>query len=118
MISLPEVHDLYSILAGSSRQDFLLALADNITLRARGEYVETGNSQNHTLAALRALNEVMIVVVTQARSSTRCKPAYPDDAFLRVIVEKASAGKCEHVVKAALADALRQIRSAADETPS
>lgn len=99
------------ILAGPSRQRFLVALSGHVTLRARAEYIEAGhNDERQALAALRAINEVMIVIVKQLKSTMDGKPAYPDEAFLQVISEKAAIGGCEEVVRAALIYAVKEMQ--------
>lgn len=89
-------------LAGSKRMLFLMSLACHISFAARGNYVEAGNSESRTLTALRAVNEMMIVVTTQLSTSFSGDPAYPDDAFIQVLSEYAGIGDCKRVIGLAL----------------
>jgi hypothetical protein len=109
---LVDVHDqTLAVLAGPDRLRYLAILADHVTLRARGEYLEAGhNDEARALAALRALNEVMIVVAKQLKSSMTGKPAYPDGAFLEVILEQGAIGGSEGAVRDALAYAMKEFQ--------
>jgi hypothetical protein len=96
-----------AVLAGPFREKFLIALTGGLAMSGRGEYVEAGNDEAHALAALRALNELMIVVTKQLISSRAGRPAYPDEAFLTVLAEKSATGHIEHALDRALRAALR-----------
>ncbi len=86
------------MLEGDRRRGFLVALASELPLAARGEYAEAGHPADHALAALRAVNEMSLVVAKQLRSSLRGHSAYPDDAFLQVLEDHSIAGDCERVL--------------------
>lgn len=83
--------------------DFLVALLYGLAMGGRGEYVDAGNTSEHALAALRGVNELVLVVATQLRGVQVGEPAYPSDALLVVLGEKADVAGCE----AALAWALK-----------
>src|SRR5260221_13542602 len=82
-------------LSGRNRERFLAALVGAIALAGRGEYMEAGNTEAHALAALRAINEMGIVVGKQLRSSLAGQSAYPDEAVIDVLEDKAKIGHIE-----------------------
>ena len=97
------------LLVGPDRIPYLLTLASHFTLRARGEYVEAGqNEEAQALASLRAANEVMIVIVKQLRSSMAGQPDYPEDVFVRILLEKSAIGGREGVARDAIVNAIRE----------
>ena len=102
------------MLSGELRVRFLAALAASLALAARGEYLEAGRTEAHALAALRAVNEMLIVVGKQLRSSLAGRREYPDDAFMRVLAESSKVGHVEHVLQWALKEASRLVISDAD----
>lgn len=95
-----------SALDGRTRQQFLADLGGALCLAARGEYAEAGNDAEHTSSALRAINEMSIVIAAQLRSALRDGAAYPDRTFVDVLVENAHIGHVEHVLSWALQRAL------------
>lgn len=68
---------------------FLSALGWHLGISARGSYVEAGIASIDAIERLESMNEVLIVVLAQLRSSSRGEPAYPDDVMLDVLSEKA-----------------------------
>jgi hypothetical protein len=80
--------------------------AKALGLAARGEYVEAGKGPDHALSALRAINEMHIVVAAQLQSAVRDGAAYPDQAFIDVLVDNARIGRVEHALNWALGQAL------------
>lgn len=98
-------------LGGNDREHFLIALAFGVAFAARGEYAEAGNDEMHALIALRSVNEMMIVITDQIKSSRSGKPAYPDDAFLRVLKDNAAIGGSENVFFWALENAIDDLKS-------
>jgi hypothetical protein len=106
---------LLHMLASGQRSQFLASLADALPLAARGEYAEAGHSSEHALASLRAVNEMMIVIGAQLVSSLNRQPsAYPDEAFLDVLLENAVIGDCRHVLAWALQRAVSKVENAAE----
>ena len=85
-------------LGSPARLHFLADLAGALGLAARGEYVEAGNGPEHALGALRAINEMHIVVAAQLQSAVRDGAAYPDQAFIDVLAENARIGHVEHAL--------------------
>jgi hypothetical protein len=96
-----------AVLGGPDRVKLLAKLASCLALSARGEYVEAGNDGLHAGSALRAINELMIVITKQMASSLSENPAYPDDAFLAVLADKSKIGHVEVVLGWALVEALK-----------
>lgn len=71
------------LLAGPDRIRFLARLAGSLVLAARGEYVEAGQSVDRAWVALRAVNEMVLVISAQLTSAAEGRdPAYPDAASL------------------------------------
>jgi len=95
-----------TVLSGRNRDQFLAALVEALALAGRGEYAEAGHTEAHTLAALRSLNEMMIVIGKQLRSSLAGNSAYPDEAFVQVLVDNATIGHIEPVLQWALKEAV------------
>ncbi len=95
-----------AVLSGPNRDRFLVALVSAIALAGRGQYTEAGNSEAHALAALRAINEMVIVVGKQLRSSLAARSAYPDEAFMQVLAENAAIGHVEPVLRWAIREAV------------
>ena len=95
-----------ALLSGPKRDRFLAALVGAIALAGRGEYTEAGNSEAHALAALRAINETVIVIGKQLRSSVAGRSAYPDEAFIQVLTENAAMGHVESVLQWAIREAV------------
>lgn len=99
-----------AVLGGPDRHVFLAALAANLAFAARGEYSEAGQDEAHVLHALRAVNEMLIVATKQITSSLKRKPAYPDDAFLQALADKSTAGGAQHVLRRAMAEAVKELQ--------
>jgi hypothetical protein len=112
---MPELREHATVLlSGQLRDRFLAALAASLALAARGEYLEAGRSETQALGVLRAVNEMLIVVGKQLRSSLAGRREYPDDAFMRVLAENSKTGHVEHVLQWALKEARRLLISDTD----
>jgi hypothetical protein len=99
---------LQALLSGPSRTPALLRLAAELTLAARGSYVEAGLNESDAVARLRCLNELQIVVGKQIASSVLGQdPAYPDEAFVLVLQDKSASGDCEMILREVLDRMLR-----------
>ena len=98
-----------AILASDNRCSFLASLASALPMAARGEYMEAGGSREHAISSLRAVNEMMLVVATQLKSSLEGEPAYPDNAFLRALADHARAEGSQRVLSWALAQAVNGV---------
>lgn len=97
-------------LTSEHRRVFLALLAYNLTMAARGVYVEAGNEPEAAAADLRCHNELLMVVAKQLRySSGEPDKGYPDRAFVEVLAEKAKAGGCASGLRWALERALRDV---------
>lgn len=98
------------LLAGPDRIRFLARLAGSLVLAARGEYVEAGQSVDRAWVALRAVNEMVLVISAQLTSAAEGRdPAYPDAAFLDVLLEKADVGQCRHALAWAITQAVEAV---------
>lgn len=99
--------DSMNCLTSDQRGSFLMLLAFELTMAARGGYVEAGNEPARAAAWLRCHNELMMVVVKQLRSSPG-KPSvgYPDEVFMEILASKAKTGGCELGLRYALERAL------------
>ena len=74
-----------AVLSGPKRDRFLAALVGAIALAGRGEYTEAGNSEAHALAALRAINETVIVIGKHVNCSAKGGKVLPWRPTLRVL---------------------------------
>ena len=82
-------------LASNQRAEFLAELVWWLVLAGRSDYPGAGAAIEQSQKALECLNELQHVVAAQLRSSLRGgTPAYPDDAFLDVLAERASSRGC------------------------
>lgn len=88
---------------------FLSALGWHLGVAARGSYVEAGVSREDSIKQLESLNEVLIVVLEQLRSLPKGAPAYPNDAILDVLAEKAVVGTRSGDLRWAVERALQDI---------
>jgi len=97
----------HGALKSNSRVMFLGALADEITIAGRANYVAAGNSEADAARTLTCLNELLIVVIKQIRQEV-VEPGvgYPDAAFLEVLQEKAKGERCERFLLKAMHRAL------------
>jgi hypothetical protein len=95
--------DSVNCLASDQRGPFLALLAFELTMAARGGYVEAGNEPARAAAWLRCHNELVMVAAKQLRTSPG-KPGvgYPDRVFMEVLTNKAKTGSCESSLRYAL----------------
>ncbi len=96
-------------LTSEHRRSFLALLAYNLTMAARGVYVEAGNAPGEAAVGLRCHNELLMVIAKQLLRYSSGEPdkGYPDRAFVEVLAQKAKASGCEAGLRRALERALR-----------
>ena len=97
-----------------SPRRFLSSLGAYLGISARASYVEAGQDRDVAITRLTAFNEVHIVVLAQLASLDREVPAYPDEALLGVLFEKAQRGGIAGDLWWAATEALNEIESQAD----
>lgn len=87
---------------GPNRVQVLLKFAQELTIAGRASYPGAGLTIPESQEALQCINELQIVALKQlAASVVGTLPAYPDDAFIEVLEEKAALRACEEHLRTA-----------------
>lgn len=89
-------------------------LLDGLSLSARADYSEAGSTQAKATEVLRCINELTVVIAAQWRSTVEGKPAYPDAAFVDVMIEKSESGGCGGNLRWAVERADKRLRQGSD----
>lgn len=76
---------------------------------ARGYYCAAGASTKASAEALECINEVVLVLAKQLKSLAASKRAYPDDALIVALREKATHGECGGMLEVSADDALSDL---------
>lgn len=104
--------DARRALASGRRELFLGHLLYWLGMAGRGVYVEAGNTVEQCARSLRCHNELLLVMATQLLATLREDTSgYPDDAFLKVLGEKAAIGGCDELLRWLLGNALQSLRA-------
>lgn len=73
----------------------LARLAYWLAMAARGSYAEAGESPEASRLKLRSFNELFLIVGNQTLALQGSASGYPDDAFVRAMLEQARVGDIE-----------------------
>jgi hypothetical protein len=108
-------NDVLLCLASERRAAFLAALAHELTVSARGSYVQVGNAPEAASSGLRCHNELLHGVAGQLWASLAHSTGYPDDVFIDDLISKAEVfGGCGGGLRWALEQALRTTASVSE----
>lgn len=104
-MSITGTVEYFSHLGKQDRVVFLLSVAFELTIGARG-YYRGQEPSGAACVKLAAFNEIQHQVASMARHVlARSAARYPDDVFFEILLEKASAGGCEAELLASLENA-------------
>jgi hypothetical protein len=96
-----------AVLASSARAEFLVLWIQALCIAARDPDTP---ADEHAGRRWAGINEVVLTLATQAASYLHGgPPAYPDEALLAVLEEKAVVGGCVGEVRWAANEALRRL---------
>jgi hypothetical protein len=102
-----------SLLASPHRRLFLATLLAELGLAGRATYQGKAMTAEAASQGLRCVNELHIVAAKQLRSELGPgSMAYPDEALVSVLVEKAAAGGCLEWLSVSLGRAITQVHLA------
>lgn len=91
------------VLASPDRNLFLARLSWELVIGGRAMYVRAGTRLEESQQALHCINELQHVVTSQLVSAMGAgDAAYPDPAFLQVLTEKATSGRCDASLQSAI----------------
>lgn len=93
----------YLALNDQQRPEFLALLSFYLSTVARESYPEAGNDVSTAVRDFRVYNEMSQVVSKQLLAALgRSTPAYPQEIFLKVLLEDAQRSECEEPLAWAL----------------